>query len=86
MREFREWGHRLIDWVADYLESPERYPVLSRVRPNEIIDSLPAGGPERGEPMEKIFAQMAEKAESLCERYVAPRIIRPISEAIASRS
>src|SRR5215216_4021347 len=25
---FRAAGHRLIDWVAEYLEHPERYPVL----------------------------------------------------------
>lgn len=55
MREFREFGHRLIDWVADYLESPERYPVLSTIEPREIIDGLPAHGPEQGETIEQIF-------------------------------
>ena len=38
------------------------------------------------EPLEKLFAQMAERAESLCDSYVLPRILRPISDAIASRS
>jgi aromatic-L-amino-acid decarboxylase len=56
MREFREWGHRLIDWVADYLGSQTRYPVLHGVRPNEIIHRLPPRGPEKGEPMDQIFA------------------------------
>ena len=56
MNEFREWGHKLIDWVADYLESPDRYPVLSTVAPNDIINALPARGPEQGESMEIIFA------------------------------
>ena len=55
MREFREFGHKLIDWVADYLESPERYPVLSAVAPNDIIDGLPAHGPEQGETLDHIF-------------------------------
>src|ERR1700689_343870 len=55
MREFREFGHKLIDWVADYLESPERYPVLSTVKPNDIIDGLPAHGPEQGETLDRIF-------------------------------
>lgn len=55
MREFREFGHKLIDWVADYLESPERYPVLSTVKPEEIINGLPAHGPEQGETIEHIF-------------------------------
>jgi aromatic-L-amino-acid decarboxylase len=56
VREFREWGHKLIDWVADYLESPERYPVLAAVRPNEIVEALPQKGPPKGETMEQIFA------------------------------
>ena len=55
MRDFREFGHKLIDWVADYLESPERYPVLSTVQPNDIIDGLPAHGPEQGEELDRIF-------------------------------
>ena len=55
MREFREFGHKLIDWVADYLESPERYPVLSTVHPQDIVNGLPAHGPEQGETIERIF-------------------------------
>jgi aromatic-L-amino-acid decarboxylase len=56
MREFREWGHKLTDWVADYLDAPEKYAVLSGISPNDIINALPARGPEHGEPMEQIFA------------------------------
>ncbi len=56
MHEFREWGHKLIDWVADYLESPGRYPVLPSVRPDEIVEALPGTGPQNGEPMDRIFA------------------------------
>jgi hypothetical protein len=38
------------------------------------------------EPMENLFQQMAEKAESLCTSYIVPKLLRPISSAIASRS
>ena len=38
------------------------------------------------QPMEKLLTQMAEKAEELCSSYVVPRVLRPISSAIASRS
>ena len=34
--DFRRHGHELVDWIADYLEHPERYPVLSRVKPGDI--------------------------------------------------
>lgn len=36
--------------------------------------------------MEDLFAHMADRADALCNSYVLPRIVRPISEAIASRS
>lgn len=54
--EFRRYGHQAIDWVADYLAHPERYPVLPSVKPGELTDALPARGPERGEPMDAILA------------------------------
>jgi aromatic-L-amino-acid/L-tryptophan decarboxylase len=39
--EFREAGKRLIDWLADYYEQVEKYPVMSRVAPGEVRASLP---------------------------------------------
>ena len=56
MSNFRTEAHRLADWIADYLEHPERFPVLARVRPGEIRDALPVRAPERGESFEAIFA------------------------------
>jgi aromatic-L-amino-acid decarboxylase len=53
--EFRREAHRVVDWLADYLEHPERYPVLSRVAPGEIRSRLPAHPPEQGEPFDRIF-------------------------------
>ena len=47
--EFRRHGYQAIDWIADYLARPERYPVLAKVKPGELTDALPAAGPERGE-------------------------------------
>ena len=38
------------------------------------------------EPMEKIMSQMAERGEQLCNQYIVPRVLKPISSAIASRS
>jgi hypothetical protein len=38
------------------------------------------------ETLETLFEQMAKRAESLANKYVLPRIVRPISAAIASRS
>ena len=53
--EFREWGHRMVDWVAGYLEDVERYPVLAAVEPGQVRAGLAAEAPVRGEPMESVF-------------------------------
>ena len=54
--DFRRHGHQAIDWIADYLDHAERYPVLSRVHPGDLTDALPATGPERGESMDLIMS------------------------------
>ena len=53
---FRRHGHVLVDWIAEYLEHPEKYPVLARVKPGEIASALPSHAPEDGEPFEAIMA------------------------------
>src|SRR5512146_250127 len=47
-------GRAILDWIADYLEHPERYPVLSRARPGEIVHALPARPPRSPEPLAAI--------------------------------
>jgi aromatic-L-amino-acid/L-tryptophan decarboxylase len=56
MKDFRHQSHRLSDWIADYLENPGRFPVLSRVQPGDIRRALPAHAPEHGEDFDAIFA------------------------------
>ncbi len=56
--EFRRFGHELIDWIADYLERVEDLPVLAQIEPGDLKAQLPTVPPERGEPMEKIIADV----------------------------
>lgn len=56
--EFRRHGHALVEWIAEYLEHPERYPVLSRVAPGDVRRALPGEAPEQGEPFDAIFADV----------------------------
>jgi aromatic-L-amino-acid decarboxylase len=53
--EFRRHGHAVVDWIADYLENPEQWPVLPDVRPGELRSSLPQSPPERGESMDAVL-------------------------------
>jgi len=53
--EFRRHGHAVVDWIADYLENPEQWPVLPGVRPGELRSSLPPSPPLRGESMDAVL-------------------------------
>ena len=54
--DFRRHGHELVDWIADYVEHVERYPVLSRAKPGDIRAALPTHAPEDGESFDAIMA------------------------------
>lgn len=54
--EFRGAGHALVDWIADYLEHSDKYPVLARVAPGDIRRALPPEAPEEGEAFDAIMA------------------------------
>ena len=53
--DFRLVGHHFVDWIADYFENVEKYPVLSPLEPGDVKKNIPAVPPARGEAMEGIF-------------------------------
>ncbi|MBI3763909.1 MAG: amino acid decarboxylase [Chloroflexi bacterium] len=53
---FRAYGKQVIDWIADYLSQPDKYPVLSRAKPGEVKAQLPAAPPAAPEAMGAILA------------------------------
>lgn len=53
--EFRKYGYQLIDWIADYLEKVENYPVKSEARPGDIKSALPLSPPLQPESMDRIL-------------------------------
>ena len=55
------WGARsqqVVNWIADYMEGVEKYPVASKVAPGEIRSRLPKSPPNVGDPFEYILADM----------------------------
>lgn len=58
--EFRKKAHLLVDWMADYLENVEHYPVKSQVQPREISEQLPDAIPNNGENFETIWQDFQE--------------------------
>jgi len=39
--EFRKHGYAVIDWIANYLDAPEKWPVLPAVRPGDVRGAPP---------------------------------------------
>jgi len=61
INEFKENGYKVIDWIADYYENIESYPVLSQAKPGELRTTLPKNPPQDGEKFNNILAEMNEK-------------------------
>ena len=53
--EFRRQAYRMVDWMADYLETVEKRPVKSQVEPRQIYNQLPSSPPVQSESMDTIF-------------------------------
>jgi len=59
--QFRRHGHALVDWIADYHQRVESFPVLSQVSPGQIRASLPAAAPLKGEPFSAMLRDVDKK-------------------------
>ena len=56
--EFRVHGHALIDWIAEYIENVEQYPVASTVTPGAIRAMLPEHPPPIDQQAPEPFADV----------------------------
>jgi aromatic-L-amino-acid decarboxylase len=64
--EYRARASELVQWIAEYLGHPERYPVLPPLEPGATLRALPAAPPTEGEPLSRILADF--------EREIVPRL------------
>ena len=64
--EFRQHGHALVEWIAQYYERVEELPVLSRVAPGEVRGQLPLHPPDMGESFDAMMVDV--------ERIILPGI------------
>ncbi len=53
--EFRQNGHALIDWIANYHQNIESMPVLSQIKPGDVRAQLPETAPESGESFDNMI-------------------------------
>src|SRR3954467_10515411 len=59
--EFRAAGHKLIDWIADYLDGVDPHDVLSRVKPGDVEKEFAAKPGAGGRPDDGVLAEGDEK-------------------------
>lgn len=53
--EFRQYAHQLVDWITDYYQHIDNYPVKSQVQPGTIKSQLPLAAPQQAETFEQIM-------------------------------
>ena len=56
--DFREYGHQLVDWIADYFASSDEIRVTPKVEPGFLREALPEAAPAEGEAMVDILADV----------------------------
>lgn len=61
MNEFREAGHRLIDLLADHLETVEERPLFPDVEPGALHDAFTEPLPQEETRLEEVIASVEEK-------------------------
>lgn len=59
--EFRNNGYKIVDWLCDYFQDIEKFPVKSQVEPGAIFNRIPDNPPEKGENFNDIFNDFDEK-------------------------
>jgi aromatic-L-amino-acid decarboxylase len=71
--EFRQVGHQLIDWIANYRARVADLPVMARSEPGEVRSQLPAAPPESGESFDGIFRDLEQVIVPALSHWQHPR-------------
>jgi aromatic-L-amino-acid decarboxylase len=56
--EFRDAGYRLVDWIAEYIETVEERPVTPAVQPGDIMRRMPEHAPTDPEAFAAVLADL----------------------------
>jgi aromatic-L-amino-acid decarboxylase len=56
--EFRHFGHRVVDWIADYRSRAPGLPIQSGMAPGDLLAALPTQPPEQPEGFAAVLADL----------------------------
>jgi aromatic-L-amino-acid decarboxylase len=84
--EFRRYGHRIVDLIADYRAGIAEHPVMSQVAPGAIKAQLPATPPEQPEPFEAVLRDVEKIVMPGLSHWQSPRFFGyfPANSELAS--
>ncbi|GMI73528.1 aromatic aldehyde synthase [Hibiscus trionum] len=59
--QLREYGHKMVDFIADYYKTIESFPVLSQVQPGYLRDLLPDSAPNQPDSFQHVLDDVQAK-------------------------
>ncbi len=84
-KEFRKNAHQFVDWMADYMDNIETYPVKSQVHPREIYDQITDCIPSKGEDIDVIFNDFNNRLKTFFDLLMSNNIIKTYCGSIYLR-
>ncbi|GLJ38849.1 hypothetical protein SUGI_0791720 [Cryptomeria japonica] len=61
IEEFRKHAHTMVDFIADYYNKVESFPVLSQVNPGYLSSWIPESAPQNPDSVESLLTDVKEK-------------------------
>ncbi|KAB2074656.1 hypothetical protein E1A91_A07G168100v1 [Gossypium mustelinum] len=59
--QLREYGHKMVDFIADYYKTIENFPVLSQVEPGYLRNLLPDSAPNQPDSFQHVLDDIQAK-------------------------
>lgn len=73
--DFRRAGHEIVDWIADYLDNPRKFPVLPDMQPGDLTKRLPSSAPAKGECLDAILSDFHKLVVPAVTHWNHPRFM-----------
>nr|GEX02649.1 aromatic-L-amino-acid decarboxylase-like [Tanacetum cinerariifolium] len=82
--EFREKAHKTVDFIADYYQNIEKYPVLSQVQPGYLRNQLPEAPPDTPESFDTILADVQKDIIPGMTHWLSPNFFAFFPSTVSS--
>ncbi|GLU06545.1 hypothetical protein SLE2022_235710 [Rubroshorea leprosula] len=84
--EFRKHAHEMVDFIADYYQKIESYPVLSQVQPGYRSIQLPETAPYQPEPLQSILRDVKTQIIPGMTHWLSPNFFAFFTATVSSAS